>query len=195
MATELDRASKRLPDGYTALSSASVEDKKIRYGLSALALAVSLGIFFGAWWFAQQVGPEGVEVPWLWIIAPVTIWLTIALHEVTHAAVMWLAAGERPRIRARGIGVLYVELEDWYFPKWQYLVFLISPFVVWTAVPVTLMFFLPYETVLAFAIAGNVGASFMDILGSFEVATKRHAVVENQGTTSTIYVPEGSDAK
>lgn len=72
--------------------------------------------------------------------------VTIVVHELVHGLFFWLFAGRRPNFGI-GPGYAFAGLPDWFFPKQQYLVIGLSPFVALTILGLAWCVFAPLPLV------------------------------------------------
>jgi len=98
------------------------------------------------------------------VVALLTIFITLILHELIHGFFFWLFTKERPQFGI-GPGWAYAAAPDWYFPKGKYLVVGLAPLVVLTVLGLIAIPVVPaaWVAVIFLAIAFNAGGAVGDL--------------------------------
>lgn len=187
----VERPSRQLPDHYRQASTSDPTQGTSGRVLAGLAFVVLFVVMFAVNWVADRVGPEAQLAGFVyWTALLATVAGTYLLHESLHVVVARWLLGKWMTVRRRGVGTLYVDMSGWFIPRNQYVVIVMTPFVVLTGIGVALLWVVPWSVLLAAALGVNSASSLADVVGSASLMRKpRDAVVENRGTASTVHVP------
>jgi hypothetical protein len=194
----MERATNVRPENATLVYSLNLFKNKRVFWL--LQIPATIGFFLFGWLFIRwtiwlrpdfsRVLRAGVEIhlaAFLVLIGSVVI--SIVLHELVHGVFFWLFSRSRPRFGFRG-GYAYAAAPGWFFPRRQYLVIGLAPFVVLSVMGMILVIFAPLEglAVLLMAMIANAAGSVGDLWIVFlAIRLRRNIIVEDLGDGMNFY--------
>jgi len=112
-------------------------------------------------WWTGPLSIKGIaRYAWFWGVMIAAVIITLIVHGLTHALVLWGVSGERPRF---GVNMFYTYAiaPGWYFPRDQYLLYTLAPLalvspVTFLAIPVFPLFFFSSFVFNVSAASGDV---------------------------------------
>jgi hypothetical protein len=113
----------------------------------------------------------------------------MVLHELVHGVFFWLFTRSRPTFGFRG-WYAYAAAPGWFFPRRQYLVIGLAPFVLLSVTGMILLAILPVGAVapVLFAVIINAASSVGDLWIAFRlVCDRRPVAVEDLGDGVNFY--------
>jgi len=118
-----------------------------------------------------------------------TIVIVVVFHEVCHAIFFWVFTRERPKI---GFNLLYAyaAAPDWYFPRNQFLLIGLAPFLFITFIGVVWLVWADYLMMprLILALTLNAAGSVGDLLVAVWLLTlPANTLVRDEGAQITIF--------
>jgi hypothetical protein len=104
--------------------------------------------------------------------------IAIVLHELVHGAFFWIYSRSRPRFGLRS-GYAYAYAPGWYFPRGQYLVIALAPFVLLSILGMLLVAVAPVRALAAilFGLVANASGAVGDMWIAFLVIRERRKIV------------------
>jgi hypothetical protein len=118
-----------------------------------------------------------------------TFAVLIVVHELVHGAFFWVFTRQRPKFGFRG-WYAYAAAPGWFFPRKQYLVVGLAPFVLLSVLGMILLATLPAGglVLVLFAVIVNATSSIGDLWIVFKlVLERRPVVVEDLGDGMNFY--------
>jgi hypothetical protein len=192
------RATKNRPDAAALVYSLNlVKDRRAFWLLqiTALAFFFIFGFLFLSWTILLRPGlldtlSTGVEITLKGLLVLILgVLISILLHEMIHGVFFWIFSGSRPKFGLRG-GYAYAAAPGWFFPRAQYLVIVLAPFLLLSILGMVLVVAVPVGALAAilFGMLANAAGS----AGDFWIAGKvlrerRNIVVEDLGDGVNIY--------
>lgn len=198
----MERATNIRPENATLVYSLDLFKNKRIFWL--LQIPATLGFFLFGWLFLQwtawfrpdltRVLTEDIVVlfPGLFpdlVALILSMIISIVLHELVHGAFFWLFSHSRPKFGFRG-GYAYAAAPGWFFPRNQYLVIGLAPFVILSLVGMILVIFVPPRllAVILVGMIANASGSVGDLwIISLVIRKRRKIVVEDLGDGMNIY--------
>ena len=116
--------------------------------------------------------------------------VSIALHELVHGVFFWIYSRSRPKFALR-VGYAYAAAPGWFFPRKQYLVIALAPFVLLTILGMGLIAVAPIGALAAilFGMVANASGAVGDIWIAIKVIRERRKIViEDVGDGMNFYV-------
>ena len=170
------QATKYLPPDYRSHKSLNLSGSRTILWLNLTAILL---LFFFGWLFSYlviklspinsfQTGIFGLfHSNTLIIIVAIllSIIIMLVLHELTHAIFFWLFTHEFPRFSLKA-GYAFTAAPEWYFPRLQYILVGLSPFLIITTASIALtMFVAPSLIIYLLLIAAfNATGSIRDLI-------------------------------
>ena len=211
------RATTTVPADYHLQSTIDLSKRR-----KALAGAIVIGIIllFAVGWlllqFTEFVRPSGLEgtpfddiltttpdgntavtLPFPVILGGAAAFVLVMLiHELVHGLFYWRFSGQRPTLGLKGPYVYVAAPPDYYFPRNQYLMVGVAPFVLLTLVGTLLAAFAPPIALptLIFFVAFNAAGSAGDLLMSaYLLHYSADTLMQDHGTSVMVYGPERSE--
>jgi hypothetical protein len=195
------RANNTLPPNYQLFFQLDIlNNRKMFIKLTLLGLVAILPwmVFFLVAIYLLRgedlfVWPLGVKKPLLFtLILLLVMAATIALHEWTHGLFLWYYSKARPEFGLKLPLYAYATMPGWYFPRNAFLVVLLAPLAVISALGLLLTLLLPSELLLfAFALlGGNAASAIGDLYMTFVLLRyPPDTLVEDTGTGFRLYRP------
>lgn len=194
----MERATNVRPENATLVYSLNLFNNKRVFWL--LQIPATIGFFLFSWLFIRwtiwlrpdfsQVLRAGVEIPLSALLVLILgMAISIVLHELVHGAFFWFFSHSRPRFGFRG-GYAYAAAPGWFFPRRQYVVIGLAPFVVLSAIGMILVIFVPLEILAALlmAMTANAAGSVGDLWIVFlAIRQRRNIIVEDLGDGMDFY--------
>ena len=158
------------------------------------ALFFLFGWFF-LWWALQlrpglvQDGAFAVPTSKLILVLLVSAVIAIILHELIHGACFWIFSRARPIFGFR-VWYAYAAAPGWYFPRRQYLVIGLAPFLLLSALGMLLLPIVPAGALLAilFGTVTNAAGAAGDLWTIWMLLReRRRIVVEDLGDGFNFY--------
>jgi hypothetical protein len=115
--------------------------------------------------------------------------VSIVLHELVHGAFFWLFSRSRPKFGFRA-GYAYAAAPGWFFPRSQYLVIGLAPFVLLSLVGMILVTFVPIRwlAVILVGMIANASGSVGDLwIITLVLRERRKIVIEDLGDGMNFY--------
>jgi len=109
-------------------------------------------------------GDTSITIPFQGVV--IALVLVMLIHELVHGLFYWWFAGQRPTFDIKGLGVYMAAPSEVYFPRNQYLVVGIAPWVLLTLVGLLLVTIVPVALVpiLILFVAFNAAGAAGDLL-------------------------------
>jgi hypothetical protein len=194
----MDQATNICPANATLVYSFSLFNNKRLFWLLQILATISLflfGFLFLLWtiWVRPNLAQTlhaGVVImlpDLLFLLLGVV--LSIVLHELVHGAFFWFFSRSRPRFGFRG-GYAYAAAPGWFFPRRQYLVIGLAPFIILSVVGMIVVIFVPLKmlAVTLAAMIANASGSVGDLWIVFKVIReRRNIVIEDLGDGMNFY--------
>jgi Putative zincin peptidase len=181
------RATNVLPDNARLVYSLNLLKNKRAFWL--LQIPAVLGFFFFGflflWWTTWlrpgliQTFSAGVEIRLLDLfVLVISLVVFLALHELVHGAFFWIYSRSWPKFGLRS-GYAYAAAPGWYFPRRQYLVIALAPFVLLTILGMILLAVVPVGMLAAilFGMVTNAAGAVGDIWIAFMIIKERRTIV------------------
>jgi hypothetical protein len=141
-------------------------------------------------------GNTSITLPFQLIVDTiVALVLVMLIHELVHGVFFWRFAGQRPTFGIKGLYVYVAAPAEVYFPRNQYLIVGIAPFVLLTLVGLLLMIIVPVVVVpiLMLFIAFNAAGAAGDLQMSARLLSySPDTLMQDSGTSVIVYGPEKS---
>jgi hypothetical protein len=194
------KATKTLPDAYMPYRTLHLAQWQITVATNVAGLV--LLIIFG-WLFmgvAAALHPRSFVMGLAMFGRTLTVvefiltmLAVVILHEFIHAFFFWFFTRERPKI---GFNLLYAyaAAPDWYFPRRQFLVIALAPFLLITIVGLVLMPWANFMAIprLVLALTVNAAGAVGDLIVAVWLFSQSAiAFVRDQGATITSYHKTG----
>lgn len=184
----------------TAVLVYSFDLKKNKAALWVMNLATLPLLFIFGWLFLsylQLVRPGIMTVIFslpfnaiYFVVSLVVIFtVLILIHELVHGIFFWIFTHQRPSFGLRG-WYAFASAPGWYFPRQQYLVIGMAPFVVISVLGMILLAFLPAEAIILtlFAVTLNAASSVGDLWVCLRLIFQRGPIaVEDLGDGMYFY--------
>jgi hypothetical protein len=142
-------------------------------------------------------GNTSVTLPFPLILSSVAAFLLVMLtHELVHGLFYWRFAGQRPGFGIKGPYVYVAAPPDVYFPRNQYLIVGVAPFVLLTLLGWLLITIAPVIALptLIFFVAFNAAGAAGDLLMSaYLLSYSSDTLMQDRGTSVVVYGPERSE--
>jgi len=210
------RATTRLPANYQC--QATVDLSKSRKALAG-AIVSGIVLLLAVGWLLLQfteyfrptalegtplhdiltTTPDGntsVTLPFPLILGSVAAFLLVMLtHELVHGLFYWRFAGQRPSFGIKGPYVYVAAPPDVYFPRNQYLIVGVAPFLLLTPLGWLLITIAPLVALptLIFFVAFNAAGAAGDLLMSaYLLSYSSDTLMQDRGTSVIVYGPERS---
>jgi len=198
----MNRATNIRPENAALVYSLNLFKNKRIFWL--LQIPATLGFFLFGWLFLQWTAwfhPDLVQVLTTDIIVQfpgmfpdlvaliVSMLVSIVLHELVHGAFFWLFSRSRPKFGFRA-GYAYAAAPGWFFPRSQYLVIGLAPFVLLSLVGMILVTFVPIRwlAVILVGMIANASGSVGDLwIISLVLRERRKIVIEDLGDGMNFY--------
>jgi len=113
----------------------------------------------------------------------------IVLHELVHGAFFWIYSRSRPKFGFRG-GYAYAAAPGWFFPRRQYLIIALAPFVLLSILGMVLVAVVPTAALAAilFGMVANASGAVGDMWIAFMIIReRRNIVIEDLGDGFNFY--------
>ena len=173
------------------------KNRKVLWGmnLGSLVLLFIFGGLFLAYvrWVRPEFMAQGISFsfnPIYVVIGLVGIFaVMIVVHELLHGVFFWIFTHQRPRFGLRG-WYAFASAPGWYFPRRQYLVIGLAPFVVLSLLGMILMAVLPVGVIALtlFAVTLNAASSIGDLWVCLRLTLHRGPIaVEDVGDGMYFY--------
>lgn len=180
-----------LPPEYDSRMAVDLKDRKVAAAIQLVFVVVAVVMVGGA---LLLDFPMSSGNPWVTIsVAVVSCVVYMAVHELTHAVLLWAFSRVRPTVALR-IPYLAVGGRG-YLNRRSFVIVALAPVVLWGIVLVTLLFalpsqfFLPVYVVTVLNFAGSSG----DYFQAYAVARlPGNALIQDDGKTTTVYLPAGA---
>jgi len=103
--------------------------------------------------------------------------VTIVFHELVHGLLFWFFARHKPEF-GLGRGYAFAAMPDWYFPKRQYLVIGLGPFVGLTLLGMGIIAFVPITWIwlVCAGVVINAGGAIGDLYVCWRIAREAEDV-------------------
>lgn len=193
------RATNVRPDNATLIYSFSLfKNRHAFWALNGvgLFLLILFGMLFS--WFVSQIHPDLTFE--LVITSANVIYVCLSLlgiaagqmvlHELVHGAFFWLFTRSRPTFGFRG-GYAYAAAPGWLFPRRQYLVVTLAPFVLLSVLGLILLTIIPQEAalfIILLAAVINAASAVGDMWVAFLIIRERRPIViEDLGDGMNFY--------
>lgn len=157
-----------------------------------MALAGWLLISFAIWLRPDlnEMLKQGISFDLLGAVLILVVMLvSILLHELVHGLFFWVFARHRPEFGI-GPGYAFAAMPDWFYPKYQYLVVVLSPLILLTCAGLLASTFVPLAW-LGLLLAGmiiNAGGAIGDIYVAWLISReKRQVWVKDTGDGFQLY--------
>jgi len=141
-------------------------------------------------------GNTSVTLPFPLILGCVVAFLLVMLvHELVHGLFYWWFAGQRPKFGLKGPYVYVAAPPEVYFPRDQYLIVGVAPFVLLTLLGWLLITIAPAVALptLIFFVAFNAAGAAGDLLMSACLLSySSDTLMQDHGTSVIVYGPERS---
>lgn len=126
---------------------------------------------------------------WAWALACAGYLVYIALHEWTHALIMYLFSGEKPRFGFEG-GCAFAGAAAW-FNRGQYALIALAPLLIWGAILWAACARFPAAFWPLYALQiGNVSGSVGDLYCAARmISLPRGAMIQDSGTRMAVHAP------
>jgi Putative zincin peptidase len=113
----------------------------------------------------------------------------IVLHELVHGAFFWIYSRNRPKFGFRK-GYAYAAAPGWFFPRGQYLVIALAPFVLLSILGMALVAMVPVGAIVAilFGMVANAAGAVGDMWIAVKVLREhRKILIEDWGDGMNFY--------
>jgi hypothetical protein len=162
------------------------QSRRVFWGLNigSVLLLVFFGWFF-LWYFLwvrpdflAGLVPGSVSLLSFFVTILVAFFVQLGLHEFTHGIFLWAFTHKRPMFGFLG-WYAYAAAPGWFFPRRQYLVIILAPFVLLSILGMILLAFLPARILFAvlFLTIINAASSTIDLWIAFKLAWENRPVV------------------
>ncbi len=193
------RATNIKPDNATLIYSLNLfKNKRTSWALNsaALFLLIPFGILFSL--YVSQIHPGYTFELVITSANGLYVFLSLigiavgqlVLHELVHGAFFWLFSRSRPTFGFRG-WYAFAGAPGWFFPRGQYLVITLAPFVILSVLGLILLAILPQgEALIAilFAVILNAASAVGDLWITFLILRERRAIlIEDTGDGMNCY--------
>lgn len=194
----MERATNIRPENATLVYSLNLFNNKRIFWL--LQIPATIGFFLFGFLFllwAIWLRPDSAQVLHAGIVFPLSALLvlilgmaiSIVLHELVHGAFFWFFSHSRPRFGFRG-GYASAAAPGWFFPRRQYLVIGLAPFIILSVVGMIVVIFVPIKmlAVILVAMIANASGSVGDLwIVSKVIRERRNIIVEDLGDGMNFY--------
>ena len=178
-----------LPPEYDSRTAVDLKDRKVAAAIQLVFVVVAVVMVGGALLLDFPMSSGGNA----WVTISVAVVLCVvymAVHELTHAVLLWAFSRVRPTVALR-IPYLAVGGRG-YLNRRSFVIVALAPVTLWGIVLVTLLFalpsqfFLPVYVVTVLNFAGSSG----DYFQAYAVARlPGNALIQDDGKTTTVYLP------
>ncbi|MCP5097424.1 MAG: DUF3267 domain-containing protein [Chloroflexi bacterium] len=191
-------ATKTLPENYTYYHALELSSWKVTIATNVFGIAL---LFIFGWMFmgiAAAINPAFFMLE-LTLFARllsiqafiITTGLVVIFHEICHGIFFWIFTRERPII---GFNLLYAyaSAPGWHFPRNQFILIGIAPFVIITLLGIGGIFFANLLMVprLILAMTVNAAGSIGDLLViAWLISQPAKTLVQDDGPKITLYHP------
>ena len=194
------RATNVRPENAKLVYSLNLLTNKRAFWLLQIPAALAFFIFgfLFLWWTAWlrpgllKTFSNGVEIMLLdLLLIVISVVVFLVLHELVHGAFFWIYSRSRPKFGLRS-GYAYAAAPGWYFPRRQYLVIALAPFVLLTILGMLLLAVVPVGMLAAifFGMVTNAAGAVGDIWIAFMIIRERRTIViEDLGDGFNFYSP------
>ena len=205
------RATTRLPTNYRHQATLDLSKSRLAF-VGAIVSGIVLLILVG--WlllqFAHLVRPAAFEGPGLGDILTMTtegntsitlpfqpilvaLVLVTVIHELVHGLFYWRFAGQRPRFGIKGPSFYVAAPPEVFFPRDQYLIVGIAPFVLLTLAGLLLMIVVPLAvlpTLMLFVAFNAAGAAGDLLMFARLLCFSSDTLMQDRDTGVRVYGPE-----
>ena len=196
------KATRTLPENYSFDSKFDLKNKRtlIWLNIGGLILTVGFLFLFGAItrWLRPDVG-DGVLFSFdgtadaLLKLAGILliILLVMVLHEAVHGIFFWLFSRNKPVFGFKS-GYAYAAMPDWYFPRSQYMIIGMAPFILLDGFGVVLLAVVPVNAlwmVLVALLMNSSGAVADLAVVTWLLAKPATTIALDKADTIELYVP------
>jgi hypothetical protein len=194
------RATNVLPDNARLVYSLNLlKNKRVFWLLQIPALFgfFIFGFLFLMWtiWLRpglRQTFSAGLKITLLdLLVFIISLVVFLVLHELIHGAFFWIYSRSRPRFGLRS-GYAYAAAPGWYFPRRQYLVIALAPFLLLSILGMILLRVVPVGMLAAilFGTVTNAAGAVGDIwIAILILRERRSIVIEDLGDGFNFYAP------
>jgi hypothetical protein len=115
--------------------------------------------------------------------------ISILLHEILHGAFFWIYSRNRPKFGVRA-GYAYDASPGWFYPRQQYLVIALAPFVLLSILGMVLVLVIPFAALasILFGMVANAAGAAGDIwIAAIVILERRNIVIEDIGDAVNLY--------
>jgi hypothetical protein len=141
-------------------------------------------------------GTTSLTVPFPLIVGGVAAFLLVMLtHELVHGLFYWCFAGQRPKFAIKGPYVYVAAPPEVYFPRDQYLIVGVAPFVLLTLLGLLLIAIAPLvvvPTLIFFVVFNAAGAAGDLLMCGWLLSYSSDTLMQDRETSVVVYGPERS---
>ena len=192
------RATKIRPEKAVLVYSLNLLNNKRAFWLLQIPAIVCFflfGVMFLWWTIWLRPGllmtiSAGIHVTLMGLLFLIIgLGVSILLHELIHGAFFWMYSLSRPKFGLRG-GYAYAAAPGWFYPRGQYLVIALAPFVLLSILGMVIVAFAPVGALAAILVGmvANVAGAVGDIwIAGMLIRERRNIVVEDLGDGVNFY--------
>jgi hypothetical protein len=192
------RAMKIRPENAVLVYSLNLLNNKRAFWLLQIPAIVCFFLFgalFLGWTIWLRPGlldtiSAGVNITFRGLLVLIiSLVISIVLHELIHGAFFWIYSRSQPKFGLRG-GYAYAAAPGWFYPRGQYLVIALAPFVILSFLGMVFVAFASIGALAAilFGMVVNAAGAVGDIwIAGMVIRERRNIVVEDQGDGVNFY--------